>query len=62
MGGGVPEGFGVPPGPPGHSLEQLRPEDIVGVTAKTLRVNPETLLQELRPPRGPRPRYGGLGG
>ncbi|KAM4751650.1 LOW QUALITY PROTEIN: superkiller complex protein 2, partial [Cyanocitta cristata] len=46
----------LPEGPPGHSLEQLRPEDIVGVTAKTLRVNPETLLQELRPPRGPRPR------
>ncbi|XP_027563739.1 helicase SKI2W-like, partial [Neopelma chrysocephalum] len=42
--------------PPGHVLEQLRPEDIVGVTAKTLRVNPEMLLQELRPQRGPRPR------
>ncbi|NXY25504.1 SKIV2 Helicase, partial [Atrichornis clamosus] len=49
----------LPEGRPGHVLEQLRPEDIVGVTAKTLRVNPETLLQELRPPRGPRPRYGG---
>uniref|UniRef100_A0A8U7NIC8 Uncharacterized protein n=1 Tax=Corvus moneduloides TaxID=1196302 RepID=A0A8U7NIC8_CORMO len=52
----------LPEGPPGHSLEQLRPEDIVGVTAKTLRVNPEVLLQELRPPRGPRPRYGGVWG
>ncbi|XP_053788963.1 SKI2 subunit of superkiller complex protein, partial [Vidua chalybeata] len=55
----------LPEGPPGHCLEQLRPEDIVGVTAKTLRVNPEILLQELRPPRGPRPRSpppgGGLG-
>ncbi|KAM3654682.1 LOW QUALITY PROTEIN: superkiller complex protein 2-like, partial [Ammospiza maritima maritima] len=46
----------LPEGPPGPCLEQLRPEDIVGVTAKTLRVNPEILLQELRPPRGPRPR------
>ncbi|CAN8173933.1 unnamed protein product, partial [Coccothraustes coccothraustes] len=51
-----------PEGPPGHCLEQLRPEDIVGVTAKTLRVNPEILLQELRPPRGPRPRSPPPGG
>ncbi|XP_014749473.1 PREDICTED: helicase SKI2W [Sturnus vulgaris] len=52
----------LPEGPPGHCLEQLRPEDIVGVTAKTLRVNPEILLQELRPPRGPRPRSPPPGG
>ncbi|XP_066065514.1 LOW QUALITY PROTEIN: superkiller complex protein 2 [Chamaea fasciata] len=52
----------LPEGPPGHCLEQLRPEDIVGVTGKTLRVNPEILLQELRPPRGPRPRSPGPGG
>ncbi|XP_030826169.1 helicase SKI2W-like [Camarhynchus parvulus] len=56
----------LPEGPPGHCLEQLRPEDIVGVAAKTLRVNPEMLLQELRPARGARPRSppppgGGLG-
>ncbi|XP_062493934.1 superkiller complex protein 2-like, partial [Pezoporus occidentalis] len=39
----------VPDGPCGHALEQLQAEDFGGVTAKTLKVNPETLLQELRP-------------
>ncbi|GAB0201588.1 helicase SKI2W [Grus japonensis] len=39
----------LPEGPCGHALEKLQPGDIAGVTAKTLRVNPEKLLQELRP-------------
>ncbi|XP_054667382.1 SKI2 subunit of superkiller complex protein-like, partial [Grus americana] len=43
----------LPEGPCGHALEKLQPGDIAGVTAKTLRVNPEKLLQELRP----RPRW-----
>ncbi|KAM8982793.1 superkiller complex protein 2-like [Ara ararauna] len=38
----------LPDGPCGHALEQLQAEDFGGVTTKTLRVNPETLLQELR--------------
>ncbi|XP_010572728.1 PREDICTED: helicase SKI2W, partial [Haliaeetus leucocephalus] len=46
----------VPEGACGHVLEKLQPGDIGGVTAKTLRVNPERLLQELRPRQGPRPR------
>ncbi|XP_072703917.1 LOW QUALITY PROTEIN: superkiller complex protein 2 [Ciconia boyciana] len=48
----------VPEGPCGHALEKLQPEDIGGITAKTLRVNPEKLLQELRPRQGPRHRWG----
>ncbi|XP_061208227.1 superkiller complex protein 2 [Neopsephotus bourkii] len=39
----------LPDGPCGHALEQLQAQDFVGVTAKTLKVNPENLLQELRP-------------
>ncbi|XP_074875144.1 superkiller complex protein 2 [Buteo buteo] len=46
----------VPEGACGHVLEKLQPGDIGGVTAKTLRVNPERVLQELRPRQGPRPR------
>lgn len=56
-----PRHLGPPPGACGHVLEKLQPGDIVGVTAKTLRVNPERLLQELRPRQGPRPRCGGDG-
>lgn len=56
-----PRHLGPPPGACGHVLEKLQPGDIAGVTAKTLRVNPERLLQELRPRQGPRPRCGGDG-
>ncbi|XP_051499779.1 SKI2 subunit of superkiller complex protein [Apus apus] len=46
----------LPEGPCGYMLEKLQPGDIGGVTTKTLRVNPEKLLQELSPPPGSRAR------
>ncbi|XP_067173330.1 superkiller complex protein 2 [Apteryx mantelli] len=46
----------VPEGPCGHALEKLVPSDIVAITAKTLRVNAERVLEDVRRRQAPRYR------
>ncbi|XP_069739057.1 superkiller complex protein 2, partial [Phaenicophaeus curvirostris] len=50
----------LPEGPPGATLAHVPPEAIVGITTKTLRVNPENLIRALGPRAPPSPEVGSV--